>query len=157
MSDKYILGAEAKLCRRLRVITRRGGRVSCRLPMFMQAQEPSEMRPIAATLAAASAGALLYRWWLNTTSTEGSAQQDQQKEEVQEEQEMEEESGQQNYSVVLYYLYVEIPDTNLLRAWHEDTTSRLQLSGRVLIATEGINGTLSGSTEAVDEVNAHSV
>ncbi|KAF1316085.1 Thiosulfate sulfurtransferase/rhodanese domain-containing protein 2, partial [Globisporangium splendens] len=57
------------------------------------------------------------------------------------------------YAVVLYYKYVRLGETpaqveQLVRD-HEQLCARLELTGRVRIAMEGINGTLGGKAESV--------
>ena len=51
--------------------------------------------------------------------------------------------------IVLYYRYCHIEDPAALREWQIQLTGDLGLTGRVLIAREGVNGTLSGTQEAV--------
>ncbi|MCW1930652.1 MAG: rhodanese-related sulfurtransferase [Candidatus Kerfeldbacteria bacterium] len=55
------------------------------------------------------------------------------------------------YRVLLYYKYVPIENPEAFVAEHKALCSRLGLKGRVLIAHEGLNGTLSGSVEACEE------
>jgi UPF0176 protein len=54
------------------------------------------------------------------------------------------------YPVILFYKYVSIRDPELFAADQRTLCSSLELKGRILIATEGINGTLAGPAEAVD-------
>lgn len=54
------------------------------------------------------------------------------------------------YRVLLYYKFVQIDDPVAFAAQHEDVCRSLGLLGRILIANEGINGTVSGTTEACD-------
>lgn len=56
-----------------------------------------------------------------------------------------------DYPVILYYKYVPIPDPEAFAAEHRQLCARLGLKGRVLIAAEGINGTLAGPRAAVEE------
>lgn len=53
--------------------------------------------------------------------------------------------------IILYYKYVEIEHPHLIAQWHRSLCERLSLKGRVLIACEGINGTLGGASEALEE------
>ena len=53
-----------------------------------------------------------------------------------------------NYQILLYYLYREIADPEAFAATHRDLCERLELKGRILIAKEGINGTVSGTIAA---------
>jgi UPF0176 protein len=49
------------------------------------------------------------------------------------------------YLVLLFYKYCDIVDTNLIILWQKDLCKRLGLLGRILISSEGINGTLCGT------------
>lgn len=51
------------------------------------------------------------------------------------------------YQVLLYYLYVPIEDPEEFAKEHLELCKSFNLKGRVLVAKEGINGTLSGLTE----------
>jgi UPF0176 protein len=53
----------------------------------------------------------------------------------------------EKYQVLLYYNYVEIEDPETFAAEHLEFCKDLELKGRVLIAKEGINGTVSGTVE----------
>ncbi|MGK0184660.1 MAG: UPF0176 protein [Verrucomicrobiales bacterium] len=53
--------------------------------------------------------------------------------------------------VLLYYLYSPIPDPEAFAAAHRELCIRLELRGRILIAAEGINGTVSGLSAATEE------
>ncbi len=53
--------------------------------------------------------------------------------------------------IIIFYTYVHIADPASLVAWQRKTCEELGLFGRVLIASEGINGTLEGAPEAVAE------
>lgn len=55
------------------------------------------------------------------------------------------------YEVILYYKYVHVADPLALVIWHKDVCVRLGLKGRVLVAYEGINGTLEGEKSQIDE------
>lgn len=54
------------------------------------------------------------------------------------------------YQVLLFYKYVTIEDPHALREWVLTRASALELTGRVLVAEEGINGTLEGTKENTD-------
>jgi UPF0176 protein len=54
------------------------------------------------------------------------------------------------YPVILFYKYVAIADAKTFAAEQRGLCGSLGLKGRVLIASEGINGTLAGRVEAVD-------
>lgn len=49
-----------------------------------------------------------------------------------------------NYQVLLYYHYVNIVDPVAYRNKHKELADKLNLKGRVFVANEGINGTVSG-------------
>lgn len=53
-----------------------------------------------------------------------------------------------NFEVLLFYQYCHIADPTLVSLWQQSLAKRLGLLGRILIADEGINGTLSGTHEA---------
>ena len=54
------------------------------------------------------------------------------------------------YRVLLYYIYSPIENPDLYREVHHLLCLRLNLLGRVIIAAEGINGTVSGLTADCD-------
>jgi UPF0176 protein len=54
------------------------------------------------------------------------------------------------YPVILFYKYVAIADAETFATEQRELCGSLGLKGRILIATEGINGTLAGRAEAVD-------
>lgn len=60
-----------------------------------------------------------------------------------------------NYSILLYYKYVPIKDPDAFRLEQLQLMTNLGIKGRILIAREGINGTLEGTTEAVESYVAH--
>ena len=47
-----------------------------------------------------------------------------------------------DYGVLLYYKYVDIPDTCRVRDWLHSLCHRLALVGRVRISPQGINATV---------------
>ncbi|MGC2310632.1 MAG: rhodanese-related sulfurtransferase [Candidatus Babeliaceae bacterium] len=53
--------------------------------------------------------------------------------------------------IILYYKYITLADTNQIYKWQKKLCEQLALKGRVIIAHEGINGTLGGSTAAINE------
>ncbi len=55
-----------------------------------------------------------------------------------------------SYTILLYYYYVSILDPVSVVEEHLAYCQSLGLRGRVYIAPEGINGTVSGTTEQVD-------
>ena len=54
------------------------------------------------------------------------------------------------YPVILFYKYVAIADAETFAAEQRELCVSLGLKGRVLVASEGINGTLAGPAKAVD-------
>lgn len=54
------------------------------------------------------------------------------------------------YEIILYYNYVDIQDPDGIMKWQQHLTKSLGLKGRVIIASEGINGTLEGDSDAID-------
>ncbi|WP_163971756.1 oxygen-dependent tRNA uridine(34) hydroxylase TrhO [Oceanobacillus halotolerans] len=52
-----------------------------------------------------------------------------------------------DYQVLLYYKYAEIEDPETFAAEHLQFCKDLDLKGRILVAKEGINGTVSGTME----------
>lgn len=55
------------------------------------------------------------------------------------------------HKIILYYKYIHISDPNKLAAQQKLICSRLGLKGRILIAEEGINGTVEGTAAAIEE------
>jgi UPF0176 protein len=54
------------------------------------------------------------------------------------------------FPVILFYKYVAIAEPEILAGEQRRLCSLLQLKGRILIASEGINGTLAGPAGAID-------
>lgn len=52
-----------------------------------------------------------------------------------------------NYQVLLYYKYVDIKDPQTVLKEQRELCGKLSLKGRIIIATEGINGTVEGTVE----------
>ncbi len=55
------------------------------------------------------------------------------------------------YKIILFYKYVNIDDPESFRKEQLDLCTRLSLKGRVIVAKEGINATLEGTTENIEE------
>ena len=55
------------------------------------------------------------------------------------------------FQVLLFYKYVPIADPTALMLSQKELCGRLGMTGRTIVASEGINATLEGSTEAVAE------
>uniref|UniRef100_A0A3P8RQ87 Thiosulfate sulfurtransferase/rhodanese-like domain-containing protein 2 n=1 Tax=Amphiprion percula TaxID=161767 RepID=A0A3P8RQ87_AMPPE len=52
--------------------------------------------------------------------------------------------------VLLYYRYCEVEDPHAICAWQKALCEKLHLTGKVRVATEGINGTVGGTNVAAD-------
>lgn len=52
--------------------------------------------------------------------------------------------------ILLFYKYVDIDMPGAIIKWQRNLCESLNLKGRILIATEGINGTLGGTPEAIE-------
>jgi predicted sulfurtransferase len=52
--------------------------------------------------------------------------------------------------IILFYKYVTIPKPSATVAWQKKICAELKLKGRIIIAQEGINGTLEGDIAMVD-------
>lgn len=53
-------------------------------------------------------------------------------------------------TILLYYKYVTIPHPEEFAAWQRTLCTELNLTGRILISSEGINGTVGGETIATN-------
>jgi len=53
--------------------------------------------------------------------------------------------------IILYYKYITIADPEAMVKWQRELCQNLGLMGRILIAKEGINGTLGGTQEAIEQ------
>lgn len=56
-----------------------------------------------------------------------------------------------DYRVLLFYHYTKIPDLERFREEHLSYTKQLGLLGRIYISEEGINGTVSGTNEHIEQ------
>ncbi len=52
--------------------------------------------------------------------------------------------------IILFYKYVKLTYPHQVMKWQRQLCSQLGLKGRIVLATEGINGTLGGSVEACE-------
>lgn len=59
------------------------------------------------------------------------------------------------YEVILYYKFVSIDDPEQFAADHKQFCKRLGVKGRIYVGDEGINGTLGGTSEQVQEYKDH--
>ncbi|GAA0352670.1 rhodanese-related sulfurtransferase [Alkalibacterium iburiense] len=55
-----------------------------------------------------------------------------------------------DYRVLLYYKYAKIDNPERFRLEHLELCRRLNLKGRILVSEEGLNGTVSGTTEETE-------
>lgn len=55
------------------------------------------------------------------------------------------------HTIALYYKYANIDDPEDLRKQQYELCKSLDIKGRILVAAEGINGTIEGTTEAVEK------
>lgn len=56
-----------------------------------------------------------------------------------------------SYKIILYYKYIQIDNPQAFTIAHKELCKNLGFTGRVLIAEEGINGTLEGTSEKIEE------
>ena len=56
----------------------------------------------------------------------------------------------EKHCVLLYYCYSEIEEPEVFREQHHQLCLELDLRGRIIIASEGLNGTVSGSKAACE-------
>lgn len=57
----------------------------------------------------------------------------------------------ENYQILLFYKYVHIDKPEEVKIWHDEVCARLNLKGRCIIASEGINATFEGTKENIQE------
>lgn len=55
-----------------------------------------------------------------------------------------------SHTILLYYKYIPIDDPEKLKQEHLEFGKKHGLTGRIIVAKEGINGTLEGTTEAAE-------
>lgn len=55
-----------------------------------------------------------------------------------------------SFTVLLFYKYISLPDPTALREQQKKLCDSLRLNGRIILAKEGINGTVEGATQSVD-------
>jgi len=53
--------------------------------------------------------------------------------------------------VILYYKYIEIQYPEQIRKWQRELCESLNITGRIILAHEGVNGTVSGSPESIEK------
>lgn len=54
-------------------------------------------------------------------------------------------------TIILFYKYIPISSPNAILKWQKKICKQLALKGRIIIASEGINGTLGGADEQIEE------
>ena len=63
------------------------------------------------------------------------------------------------YQILLYYKYIELLDPMTVMLWQKNLCQRLNLKGRIIVAKEGINGTIEGkevdTKMYIREMNLH--
>jgi len=52
--------------------------------------------------------------------------------------------------ILLFYKYIDIDQPEAIKQWQLDLCKSLNLTGRIIVASEGINGTLGGTNEETD-------
>nr|MBP6974721.1 hypothetical protein [Candidatus Paceibacterota bacterium] len=55
------------------------------------------------------------------------------------------------YQILLYYKYTHVADPEAFVKWHKEICEQFGFKGRILIAHEGINGTLEGLVGHTEE------
>src|SRR3989338_4266506 len=55
------------------------------------------------------------------------------------------------HQIILFYKYVHIADPEAVKVWQTEICERLNLTGRCIIAAEGINATFEGTKENIEE------
>lgn len=53
--------------------------------------------------------------------------------------------------ILLFYLYTSVENPEEIRLWQKELCTKLALTGRIILAHEGINGTLGGSRESAEQ------
>src|SRR3989344_4026560 len=56
-----------------------------------------------------------------------------------------------NYEIILFYKYVHIVDPEAVKAWQTEICEQSNLTGRCIIAAEGINATFEGTNENIQQ------
>lgn len=55
------------------------------------------------------------------------------------------------YNIILYYKYEPVSNPEAFMFWHKDFCAKRGMKGRIMIASEGLNGTLEGTVQAINE------
>ncbi|WP_161975875.1 oxygen-dependent tRNA uridine(34) hydroxylase TrhO [Tengunoibacter tsumagoiensis] len=56
-----------------------------------------------------------------------------------------------SYQILLYYKYVEVTDPTAIKLWQRTLCQQLDLKGRIIVAPEGINGTVEGPIDNINQ------
>ncbi|MEO5635105.1 MAG: hypothetical protein ABIS26_00670, partial [Candidatus Paceibacterota bacterium] len=56
---------------------------------------------------------------------------------------------QSESKIILFYKYIHINEPEKLKDWHMDICGRLNLKGRCIVASEGVNATFEGTEENI--------
>jgi UPF0176 protein len=57
----------------------------------------------------------------------------------------------EGFQVLLYYKFVPINDPEEIMVWQRELCQRLNIKGRIIIAKEGLNGTIEGTFQSTEE------
>jgi len=60
-----------------------------------------------------------------------------------------------NYKILLFYKYVRVKSPALIVHEHLDWCLQNDIKGRVIFASEGVNGAVSGLNENIEEYKFH--
>ncbi|MFZ5954714.1 MAG: rhodanese-related sulfurtransferase [Candidatus Dependentiae bacterium] len=55
------------------------------------------------------------------------------------------------YKILLFYKYIDLDKPHYFADWQRELCTRLNLKGRIILAEEGINGTVGGHPEQIEE------
>ena len=55
------------------------------------------------------------------------------------------------YQIILFYKYVHLDDPEPVKVWQDEICVRLGLTGRCILASEGINATFEGTENSIKE------
>jgi UPF0176 protein len=53
--------------------------------------------------------------------------------------------------IILFYKYIDIENVQEIAKWQRELCTKLELKGRIVLAQEGINGTLGGNEDQIEE------
>ena len=55
------------------------------------------------------------------------------------------------HRILLYYKYIKLEKPEEITLWQKELCQKLNLKGRIIVAYEGINGTVEGTVENTEE------